>query len=761
MTNFLMRFPLLLSAAALLLHADINFNGTHSYNVPSSAIALDDFNGDNNPDVISGGRNLYLLAGRGNGRFQQPVPIAAGPGGAGAFATSILTGDFNHDGNRDVVAVFYTSPATIMVLLGNGDGTFRPPVSLTAGGFPVGAIAADLDADNIADLAIATISGSTGSISLLKGQANGTFVVAGQISTGTSVPLSLVVGDFNGDSTSDLVVGTLESSGKAVQIYTLLNDGTATFHLGGSFTFSNSSRIFGMATADFNGDHKLDLVFETNLFDTTQTNILIGMGNGSFQNGGAFVVAGASGGIAIADLNQDGKADFIQGGAVFLGKGDGTFTQSPESGILGVVVAGDINHDSKPDVISGAVPTTEETVNAYLKVSIGNGDGTFDTSPNLGGGGGQSVIAADFNRDGKQDAALGGGGGQQFVIAADFNQDGKQDAAFSITVDPIFDEGYVFVQSGNGDGTLQSGVSLPNFGGPGTWVMATGDLNLDGKPDIVAAVLGGGNGVDVYLGNGDGSFRASTYPTVSEVTAIVIQDMNRDGIPDLVLVTAAQSNTTTPEVAIMYGAGGGVFGAPVYSPSALSPFNIAVGDFNGDHQPDLAILNAESRTTPASISLLLSRPDGTFQAASIPLGTALTVGTIAACDLNGDSFTDLAVSFSGTNISGVATFLSAGDGTFRFSAYYTDYRVNTRGADPVVLNFADMDGDGVPDMVTLRPSGEVSVLKGVGDGTFAPSVELFGPRNQVGGNFAVADFNGDRKLDFVMGPNVVLLNTSE
>src|SRR5208283_3302813 len=236
--------------------------------------------------------------------------------------------------------------------------------------------------------------------------------------------------------------------------------------------------------------------------------VLLGNGDGTFQPAVTFNPGLQSqAGIALADLNGDGKPDLLvanaSGVAVLLGNGDGTFQPAVTYGSGGSspwsVAVADVNRDGKPDLIVANYSSST------VGVLLGNGDGTFQPAATYGSGGNGpwSVAVADVNGDGKPDLAVA-------------NDCGGCD-------------GSVAVLLGNGDGTFRPAV-LYDSGGDLTWGVAIADVNGDGKPDLI--VLNTFNyytaNISVLLGNGDGTFQpALTYGSGAMwVYSIVVADVN-------------------------------------------------------------------------------------------------------------------------------------------------------------------------------------------------------------------------------------------
>jgi hypothetical protein len=208
--------------------------------------------------------------------------------------------------------------------------------------------------------------------------------------------------------------------------------------------------------------------------------------------------------------------------------------------------------------------------------------------------------------------------------------------------------------------------------------------------------------------------------------SVAVADFSGDGNPDLAGVS------TDNHVAILLGDGNGSFRPAVYYAAGEMPIMVKVADFNGDGKPDLAVANEKSH----SISILLGNGDGTFQPQIVTTGikpSAMVVG-----DFDGDGNVDLALTgqFS-ISTSVVCVFLGNGDGTFRQQV--------TRGLKkPNGLVMADFNGDGKPDLAVLDLDG-TEILLGNGDGTFQPAVNY--PYQTNSTSIAAADLNGDGKPD--------------
>jgi Bacterial Ig-like domain (group 3)/FG-GAP-like repeat len=360
------------------------------------------------------------------------------------------------------------------------------------------------------------------------------------------------------------------------------------------------------------------------------------------------------------------------------------------------------------------------------------GQESFDFLPpvsyNAGAGATEAVAVADVNRDGIPD-----------IIVAD-----QGGCALCST------DGSVSVLLGTGKGTFQPGVAYDS-GGLFAASVAVGDVNGDGKLDIVVANYISAT-VGVLLGNGDGTFkRVVAYATGGDQNySVALADVNNDHMLDIIAVNQSGS------VSVLLGKGDGTFQPPVLyaANQGGNAYSVAIGDLNGDANPDIVVSGSEG------ISVLLGNGDGTFQnpltySSGVPQGGWASWVVIA--DFNNDGKPDVATANYPSNIVGV--LLGNGDGTMQ------PVVTSDTGA-PLAWSVAtaDVNEDGVRDLIVGNFYGPIGVLLGNGDGTFQkPFTYSQSPGTGDAIGLVAVDVNGDGRPDIVLanGDNSVsvLLNS--
>ncbi|MBA3915005.1 MAG: VCBS repeat-containing protein [Acidobacteriales bacterium] len=400
--------------------------------------------------------------------------------------------------------------------------------------------------------------------------------------------------------------------------------------------------------------------------------------------------------------------------SVLLGQGGGTFA-SPVNYSLGTfpdaydVVVADFNRDGKLD----AAAVQADSQLGGLNVLLGNGDGTLQASVKYSTGKNSPthMVSADFNHDGYPDITTSG-------------------------------SGVIGVLLGIGDGTFQDAqvYAYPYDSGS----LRVTDVNGDGNPDVAAINTGFyfPYAMVVFFGNADGTFQQAQIfgASTADPATMAIADFNGDGYLDAVVPDGSPTETAATFFA---GQSGGAFiaqrafslvgAATLQTNREIAPEALAVGYLNSDRNLDVVLADYDFD----QIIVSFGKADGTFQGHRRFLGPKSMAG-IAVADFNGDGKTDVV---TGGN-TGISIFPGRGDGTFPTRRDYPG------PASAIFVSIADVNGDGKVDVLATDLNIKcVSVYLNDGSGHFGAPVDTF--MNNIPKNLAVGDFDGDGKLDIV------------
>lgn len=654
------------------------------------SLAAGDLDADRDLDLVVANFNddtVSILSGDGHGTFQTTsvLPVGSGP-------HHVALADMDADGALDIV-VCNREDGTITVFMGDGTGGFPAATDITVGGAPYASALADFDRDGTLDLAVAPGDQNPDPaifdyIYVLHGDGAGGFGPRNEF-LAANEPRYLAAGDLDSDGDVDLAVAEFQSD----TISILLNDGTGV--LAKSVDIRTDAGAINILARDLNADGALDLAVVNS--GGNSLTVLIGDGIGGFAASPSLPVGRIPHAVEAGDFNADGALDLVvvsedsREATVLMGNGFGGFSRPPEIAVgdfPSTLALDDFDGDGSLDmaVVNG---NPDPAGGAIGTVSILNGDGAggFSAAMDYPVGTAPTAIAtADLDGDGAADIVvtnrqddtisvlLDDGGGTfhtqatyptgdepVFVEARDFTGDGRLDLAIVNRASPrkpfpancVFTPGSLTIFEGSGTGTFTMLSDTPL--GTGPTASTTADFDGDGTLDVAVTNANPPLGscpiipgtVTVLRGNGDGSFTKQRDLTVGRVPLwIQASDFNRDGRIDLAVVNSnpkiAGTGVGPGTVSILLGDGHGDFVLTQEVEVARNPMTAAVGDFNLDGLPDLAVGNSQAN----SVSLLLQDDDGLFSRAPDAV-VATGSRSVAVGDLDHDGLVDLVVANSG------------------------------------------------------------------------------------------------------------------
>ena len=688
------------SSAAGVTCSDSPFVETPQYVVGGAPtdLVIGDFNGDTWPDVATinvSTDTVSVVLNDGAGAFGPPIEqdLEYEP-------YSLAAGDFDDNGDLDLAIGSY---AKVLVLFGNGDGTFQDPVEYDAGNSYIDAIvAAPLDAGDSIDIALGTLYYD--GLTVLLNEGNGAFGPPADYPSAGPIT-AMISGNFDGSPPLDMLV--THGNGNAISL--LVNFGNGAFAPPSSFAAGTSPTTLG--AADLDGDGDLDAVVTTE----NHISVLKGNGAGSFNAAVQYPVPSPYG-VAIADFTGDGDLDVatlqrngysgqLSRLQLLAGNGSGGFTLLDRGFHVGLqpvaLASGDLDASGEADIVTANIGTST------IGVLLATGNADFAAALSIDSPTDAELMAAgDFNGDAIPDLASG----QYNTVAVQLG-DGYGGFATSYW-DPGFSNvlmvvpGYfdgdseldLFVLSRYSDSRMLLGAGNGTFEALPTTVptdfyslrAAAADFNDDGHLDLAITRECCNAGISIWLGRGDGTFDPGfRIDSPDSFVGIYAGDLDGNGTPDLAAVNPNRSS-----VFVYLGFGNGFFGPAAEYVVDGGPWTVQAGELTGDGFTDLLTANRFSR----NLSILAGVGNGTFVPGPT-LGLGLPVNDAVPVDLDQDSVMDIVTANADAN--SVSVFLGIGNGKFRSP---TSSSTDSYAASLAIADFAL---NGFPD-VAVATSGQGS-----------------------------------------------------
>lgn len=731
-------------------------------------VSIGDLNGDGKPDLAVVNYNSNTVSIFKNTSISGFCSFAAKVDyTTGMNPYSISISDINGDGKPDLI-IANSGSNTVSAFKNtstSGVISFAPKVDFTTGDVPFGVAVEDLDGDGKPDIAVANWNANT--ISVFKNASlNGTisFAAKEDYTTGAN-PYSIAIGDLDLDGKPDLVVTDWGSDSVSV-LKNISTIGNIMFDVKADYLTGDYPQ--SVSIGDIDGDGKSDLAIANwgsntlSIFKNTSTSGAISFDSKLDFNTGTFPCS-----VSIGDLDGEGNADIAvtnwNANAVSVFKNEssvGVISFSPKVDFITGdnprnISIGDVDGDGKSDlVVANSVSNNISVLSriGFKPPVISNFSpsyGPVGTSVTIDGNNFNTIPANNIVFFGATKAIVSFASSTQIIATVPYGATFQYFSITDITTNLAAYSLKPFITTFSGGNEINTGSFAEKFDFP-SGQEPTGvsicDFDGDGKSDIVVT-NNQSDSISVYANTGSyGVVSFATkldYATGQYPIGICTGDMDGDGKADIAVINSV-SNTisvfrNTSTISNIS------FASKIDFSTGLTPYNVSIGDLDGDGKPDLVVANWND----ASISVFKNTSTFGLISFAPKVNYVCESGTIdiSIGDLNGDSKPDLAVAnyFSNT------VSILRNNSTYGLISFAPIVNFPS-GARPNNISIGDLDDDGKPDLVTAnRDDNTISVFKNIstiGTLSFATKVDYATGVTPYYGT--IGDVDGDGNPDIIV-----------
>ncbi|MFO1161401.1 MAG: cadherin-like domain-containing protein [Reyranellaceae bacterium] len=716
-----------------------SFSAPSVYSVGSSPlfVTVGDLNGDGRMDIAAanyGSGSVSLLFGNGDGTFQTP---ATSIGSSGMYF--VTSGDLNGDGLQDLV-LDNRGAQSLSILLATGNGNFVQSASVPTGLGSNGVVIADVNGDTKPDL-VATSPG-TNALLVFQGRGDGTFQSPSSYSTG-AFPNTAAAADLNGDGKIDLV--SANYMGASVSV--LLGNGDGTFKAQTAYA-ALGPNTFAVAVGDLNGDGRPDLVASNYSGSGDSLSVLLGNGDGTFQEQVAYNTGLWPTAVSVVDVDGDGKRDLVAANyngnvSVLLGKGDGTFQPQIVYGAgdhLNWMAVGDFDGNGKADIV--VANSADSAISVLLNTPPVQAGPTYTidrTAPlaptivsiaeNAGGG----ISAGEASNGTPVVVALGGThAAMGDVLTVSW---GSRSVTYTLTSsDNVFGNVTVAIPvttiAAQGDGSFGVTAKLTdaagNVGAASASFAVTVDTVAPGAPSIVSVAENAAGGISAAEASDGTPVVVGLVGTGAVAGDSLTLSWGGQGVGYLLVgadIAAGRATIAVP-AALIAAQGNGTF-------NLITKLTDAAGNAGPPSASFAVTVDTVAPGAPSIVSVV-ENAGGGISAAEVSDGTPVIVNLSGTGALVGDLVTlgwgsqnvGYAVTSSdiadgrATIVVPAATIAAQGDGSFGVTAKLTDAAGNAGAASASFAVAVDTAAPGAPSIVSVveNAGGGINAVE-ASDGT--------------------------------------------